>query len=497
MKSRDKRYNIFKPIIGNKELKINLNGDVIDIFNNKIDLKIDKDNMVKIDMFNEIRYVNFEILKLMSYFEIGDMYNIEDKLSNISFVKVEENNKVLTNISNYIMVFRNPVNYIKTEFRIIPNYVRYAIDKSGNVLDTKTNTMLEKNIHNTDNGYYIVNLYSPDQCRSRAIFIHRLLGYAWLVNDDVKNKIVINHIDGNKLNNDISNLEWTTMQENCQHAMDTGLNSSTKPIKVFDRVTNKLTTFISLSQFLRSINLEYTGHLGSLLRKHEGNLFKGRYEIKNLDDKTEFFYRRPENKYYLPGKTCINYIVKNLKTRKILNFNRKHVMKKVLNLYIPDRIKHVGKEELVNYLNGKYKDYDFSFKIIMLTGPYIVVDLKNNNKQYKTLSLLNISDLTDIDHNIIRTDLLYGIKRKYNNRWIIYTFEPYKKVNYDEYKTYYTENKYIITSNKNSFKKSFPSIRSAAKYLDIDKGCLLRSLKTKQPTLAGYIIQDVSKEIWE
>ncbi len=50
---------------------------------------------------------------------------------------------------------------------------------------------------------------------------HRLMGLAYLPNPE--NKRTINHIDGNKLNNNLTNLEWSTHAENCQHAHDTGL----------------------------------------------------------------------------------------------------------------------------------------------------------------------------------------------------------------------------------------------------------------------------------
>ena len=51
--------------------------------------------------------------------------------------------------------------------------------------------------------------------------IHRLVGKAFV--EGYKPEYVINHIDGNKLNNSLSNLEWATEQENSQHAVDTGL----------------------------------------------------------------------------------------------------------------------------------------------------------------------------------------------------------------------------------------------------------------------------------
>lgn len=51
--------------------------------------------------------------------------------------------------------------------------------------------------------------------------VHRLVALCFIPNPD--KKLEVNHIDGNKLNNDVSNLEWCTRSENEQHAWKNGL----------------------------------------------------------------------------------------------------------------------------------------------------------------------------------------------------------------------------------------------------------------------------------
>lgn len=57
--------------------------------------------------------------------------------------------------------------------------------------------------------------------QKRTFRVHRLVAMAFLPNP--QNKKEVNHIDGNKENNSLENLEWSTRQENAQHAVDTGL----------------------------------------------------------------------------------------------------------------------------------------------------------------------------------------------------------------------------------------------------------------------------------
>lgn len=76
----------------------------------------------------------------------------------------------------------------------------------------------------TTNGYYRVELIKDNQRKTHRI--HRLVAFAFLPNPE--NKPYINHIDGNRLNNHITNLEWCTQKENNEHAIRTGLRKLKK-----------------------------------------------------------------------------------------------------------------------------------------------------------------------------------------------------------------------------------------------------------------------------
>ena len=97
----------------------------------------------------------------------------------------------------------------------IPEYDDYQISNLGRVRSYKKNkiTILHSWIANT--GYMTVCL------DNKKYSIHRLVANAFIKKE--KDKNCVNHIDGNKLNNSIDNLEWVTYKENTQHAYKTGL----------------------------------------------------------------------------------------------------------------------------------------------------------------------------------------------------------------------------------------------------------------------------------
>lgn len=87
--------------------------------------------------------------------------------------------------------------------------------------DGKTQKIIGKNIKLLQNtrGYYdVVICY---QGKKHHIRPHRIVAELFIPNP--MNKPEVNHIDGNKLNNNVSNLEWSTRKENIHHAMQLGL----------------------------------------------------------------------------------------------------------------------------------------------------------------------------------------------------------------------------------------------------------------------------------
>ncbi len=95
----------------------------------------------------------------------------------------------------------------------------YLVSNTGEIKGVKTGKIRKKNINHE--GYYYVSVSLGSRDNKPCIKIHRAVAETFLNN--LNNYPVINHIDGNKMNNSITNLEWCTKQENQNHAVRTGL----------------------------------------------------------------------------------------------------------------------------------------------------------------------------------------------------------------------------------------------------------------------------------
>jgi len=111
--------------------------------------------------------------------------------------------------------------------RNIKNYEGfYAITESGEIWSCKHKVRRFKGKAGhfikpwlNHNGYMVVNLFISGVRKGGRV--HRLVAEAFIQNPD--NKPQVNHIDGNKLNNNVANLEWCTNEENLRHGFEKGL----------------------------------------------------------------------------------------------------------------------------------------------------------------------------------------------------------------------------------------------------------------------------------
>lgn len=145
---------------------------------------------------------------------------------------------------------------------------RYRISNLGNVLSIKRrgsgcnktghNLKIKKDIHE----YCYVNLY--DGLKHKSYKIHRLVAIHYL--DNPENKPQVNHLDFNRQNNMVNNLEWCSMSENHKHTWQNGRGSN----PLHEKGLNNPNTRYTLDNIKEMISLRRTGESYPSIAKHFG-----------------------------------------------------------------------------------------------------------------------------------------------------------------------------------------------------------------------------------
>lgn len=175
---------------------------------------------------------------------------------------------------------------LNEEFRNIKDYENYQVSNYGRIksfiIYGKYKNIRILKAHKNYKGYFLVSLTKNKQKKLKLI--HRLVAQEFIGNKF--NKPQINHIDGNKQNNMINNLEWCNNSENQIHAIKNGLKNmscltnktSFKTIQ-YDMQMNKINEFKSASEASRITGVSQTGI--SLCCRTNGKIkgFKFRYEL--------------------------------------------------------------------------------------------------------------------------------------------------------------------------------------------------------------------------
>ena len=97
----------------------------------------------------------------------------------------------------------------------------YLISDHGRVRSLKRHGDRLMPLTKQRKGYYYVMLWDSNKQKGKCCRVNRLVAQHFLPNPDQLPEV--NHIDGNKTNNHVSNLEWCTRQHNIRHSWDTGL----------------------------------------------------------------------------------------------------------------------------------------------------------------------------------------------------------------------------------------------------------------------------------
>jgi hypothetical protein len=161
-------------------------------------------------------------------------------------------------------------------FKKILGYDYYYVSNYGRVYSSFKKS-IRKQKHKP-NGYLAIDLSYKG--KHKILHIHRLVAQYFLPNNDTT--LQVNHIDGNKKNNHISNLEWCSRVDNMKHAVKVGLCTNTharKPVKQLDLEGNVLQVFKSAVEASEITGISWDGIKKARVSNKQGlvKVFAGFY----------------------------------------------------------------------------------------------------------------------------------------------------------------------------------------------------------------------------
>lgn len=182
----------------------------------------------------------------------------------------------------------------------------YFITEDGKCYNQNTGKYLKGQV-GSKNGYLSYNLTLPDGTKKRY-YAHRLVAETFLEN--IENKPQVNHIDGNKLNNNVDNLEWVTQKENQQHAIEKELRSF-QHVFCFDKDKKLVAEYKSVTEAAKAVGISVSLIFQELQKEVKSLTGSFYWSRENKIEKTKNYKNtgkaKEVNQYDLNGKYIMTY----------------------------------------------------------------------------------------------------------------------------------------------------------------------------------------------
>lgn len=186
-------------------------------------------------------------------------------------------------------------NVIQEEFRTLEEFPYIKISNLGKIYKVphgRFTSTSECGYHYDKDGYKKVTVYCPtyeSNKHNRTISVHQLVARAFVENDNPEIRKCVNHIDGDRTNNQASNLEWVTPRENVRHSI---LYGNRKLVREVPHKSTLTEYQISQIDILRSIyNVKELAKLFNVKYTTMKNIIRKKKQSEILDN------QQPNPKY--------------------------------------------------------------------------------------------------------------------------------------------------------------------------------------------------------
>jgi hypothetical protein len=272
--------------------------------------------------------------------------------------------------------------------KTLTDFPDYAISPDGTVYSYKRKTSKPLSPRNI-NGYDTVVLTADGKQYVR--YIHKLVAQELIYNDDPENKTQVIHKDGNKKNNDYSNLMWVKKGEGARRYFQTNevrrnkfKESQSVPGEIFDETTPFQTNNDETKNQATDIQLtakanHLTNNIEAIKRHYNKELTKLDQEYKKQIQQLKIHYKLN------PKKTI----------KKIKELTQRNYKSKLrLNTYMKEEIKKLETQKtnvlrLRRQLN-KYFFYNGEYHKITDTGKSLIIRVKDKDGKWTMLSVARI-----------------------------------------------------------------------------------------------------------
>ncbi len=241
------------------------------------------DGKITIPIEGKVITVTLEWLWWFSFHRMYLSKELLDNIDQLEFVPSWIFSK--KNPVERIPIFKTPI-VVEGKYRIIGRFSRYAISDTGEVYDLQRRIIVTS--YSEAHGYLGVEVWDGASSTWRTVTIHRMLGLAWIPNNDYVSFPVINHKNGIKHDLCLENLEWESARGNNVHAVLTGLRPDNIPCRVRSIITKEVHSFQSSTQAMKFMG--FGTRVNIRVPASPARLLNNEFEVRLGNDNTPWFY---------------------------------------------------------------------------------------------------------------------------------------------------------------------------------------------------------------